>query len=455
MKLKRALVIGASFSGLCAARVLSDHFEEVWVLEKDALLQGTRKGLPQHLHSHVLMAQGAQQLNAFFPELEAQLRASGAHKTDIGTYACWYQWGGWKKNARAGISALSCSRALLETALREQVAKLPNMQFLEGHKVLGLQSQPDARGNLQVTGVEVQKENSTFTLDANLVVDGSGRGSQASKWLEQLGYAPPVLSEIPARVGYVTCKYRMPDPDPLKGQALLITPAAPQEKRAGLALPIEDQQWTVTLAGWCGDHPEATHAGILQFAKSLPVPDLYQILAQTEPTTEAVRHLIPSSLRRHFERLTRFPKGFLVMGDALCSFNPTYGQGITVAALEAHHLQDCLQESQGDLKDLWRWFFKRIQPVVSTAWSMVELEDSRYFPDHPLKNPQRWVQRYLVRLHRATTRDEKVSLAFFRVLNMMDPPQALFHPEVLWRVLLKGQVVPSGSQEVYQRSSRL
>ncbi|MFC5599266.1 NAD(P)/FAD-dependent oxidoreductase [Deinococcus cellulosilyticus] len=451
---KKAIVMGSSFSGLCAARILNEFFEEVWILEKDALDASSRRGVPQYLHSHVLLARGFSGLNALFPELEHELLERGALKTDIGTYARWYQWGGWKRNFPMGIGALSCSRALLETALREQVLALPGVHLLTGHKVTGLVSQGDSKTGITVNGVHVQTPNGEKTLEAEMVMDCSGRGSHAPKWLTDLGYSAPRASEIPARVGYVTCKYNTPVPDPLEQQALIISPAAPREQRAGLVLPIENHQWSVTVAGWCSDHPEPTHEDLIKFAQSLPVPDLYQLLVKAEPVGEPVRHLIPSSIRRHYEKLRAFPKGFLVMGDALCSFNPTYGQGITVAVLQAEHLQECLSESQGELKDLWRWFFKRIQPAIQTAWSMVELEDSRFFPEHPLSPAKKFLQRYLTRVHRAATQDHEVSRAFYQVLNMKEPPQALFHPRVLWRVLLfykqVGQTAP-----VYQRSSRL
>ncbi|WP_189003085.1 FAD-dependent oxidoreductase [Deinococcus roseus] len=452
--LKQAVVIGASFSGLCAARVLSEFFERVLILEKDPLDETIRRGVPQYLQSHVLLGQGFQQLTELFPDLEREMLQQGAHKTDIGTYAHWYQWGGWKRNMRTGVSALSCSRALLETTLRKQVEKLQNVQLLPAHKVLGLLSEASPREQA-IHGLKVQTPQGEQELSAQLVIDCSGRGSHVKQWLVQLGFVAPKESEIPAKVGYVTCRYRFPSPDPLKGQALVITPAAPAETRAGMALPIEDDQWSVTLAGWCSDHPEPTPEGILKFAQSLPVPDLHQVLLTAEPLTDPLRHLIPSSIRKHFEKLKTFPRGLLVMGDALCSFNPTYGQGITVGVLEAQHLHDCLSESQGDLRDLWRWFFKRIQPVLKTAWSMVELEDSRFFPEHTISPMDRVLQRYLVRMQQAATRSEEVAEAFYRVLNMIDPPQALFHPRVLWRVLLRGQKVSSQAVPLYQRSSRL
>lgn len=453
--LKQAIVIGASFSGLCAARILNDHFEQVWILEKDPLDASPRRGVPQYLHSHVLLSQGFTELKALFPQLEDALLEKGALKTDIGTYVRWYQWGGWKRNFQTGTGALSCSRALLETTLREQVLALPHVKLLTGHKALGLLAQEEGRAGASITGVKVQTPEGEKSLEAQLVADCSGRGSHASQWLTALGYAPPEVSEIPAKVGYVTCRYETPVPDPLEQQALIISPAAPREQRAGVVLPIENHQWSVTVAGWCSDHPEPTHEALVKFAQSLPVPDLHQILIKAKPVSEPIRHLIPSSQRKHFERLRAFPRGFLVMGDALCSFNPTYGQGITVAVLEAGSLQECLAESQGELKDVWRWFFKRIQAAVNTAWSMVELEDSRFFPEYPLSGSKKLLQRYLTRLHRAATQDDLVALAFYRVLNMIDPPQALFHPRVLWRVLSKGQRSADQTVPIYQRSSRL
>jgi hypothetical protein len=259
--------------------------------------------------------------------------------------------------------------------------------------------------------------------------------------LTALGYARVQEAIVKVDVGYASRVYRRPSPRPFDWKALLISPKAPRGKRAGLIVPIEGDAWMVTLIGWVKDYPPHDAEGFLSFARSLPVPDLYQAIKDAEPLTTVVTHKFPSNQRRYYERMSRFPAGFLVMGDALCSFNPAYVQGMTVAALEARALQVCLQHCQ-DARTSWNApdFSQRVQKAVAKevngSWLIATSEDFRY-PETEGRRPlaTRLLNWYMGRLHELVSTDRQATLRFYEVMNMMKSPLALFEPRILSRVL--------------------
>jgi len=220
---------------------------------------------------------------------------------------------------------------------------------------------------------------------------------------------------------------------------VIVTPDPPLHKRMGIILPMEDDRWNVTLAGWAGDHAPANEAGFLEYARSLPAPDVYDMITRLEPLTDIFTHKFPSSLRRHYEKLTRFPEGYLVMGDAISSFNPVYAQGMTSAAMQAVALDEFLTE-RGSLVGLWKVFFQRAAKIVDLPWQLAVGEDFR-FPETQGKKAfgTGLINAYVAKVHRATHRDPVVHGAFLKVLNLMAPPASLFHPRILRRVLCGGR----------------
>lgn len=428
---KHAIVIGASIGGLLAARVLADRFERVTILERDAFPQTPqpRRGVPQGQHPHGLLSAGYRVLQRFFPDIDADLRAAGALFLDVTNDGGWFQNGGYLTPAPSDLRGVSLSRPALEAVVRACVLRLGNVSAETGVSVLS----PVMDGARRVTGVTLNRGSGDERLSADLVVDASGRGSRSSAWLERNGFAPPTVSEIGVNMAYATRHYRRAEDD-LGGRTLLIVaPHAPLQARGAVALAQEGESWAVTLIGMHGDHPPTDETGFLEFAQGLPTGDVFDLIAHAEPISEIVPYKYPASLRRHYEKLRAFPTGYLVLGDALCSFNPIFGQGMTVACLEAVALEACL--SRGTQR-LWQRFFKCAARVIDTAWMLAATADFAFSQTVGRRGPEvRPLNAYIGRLLCAAWRDPVLTVAFHRVANLTQPPVSLFAPQIVWRMM--------------------
>lgn len=444
---RRAAVIGGSIAGLLAARVLSDHFDEVTVIERDPLPRGAveRKGVPQSRHAHALLARGLDVLDQLFPGILEDLAREGAERVDFGTDIRWQYFGTWKLRFPSGIVCLFQSRALLEAAVRRRVLALPNVRVRDACRVDGLLSAPASGrvGGLRLTASGGAEE----VIPADLVVDASGRGSRTPGWLEALGYEAPEESAVKVHVGYASRVYRRPaplpltDPDHRPWKVLYIIGTPPGSRSLGLLFPIEGNRWQVTLAGLLRDYPPDDEAGFLEYARRLPSDELYRVIKSAEPLSDIVNHRFPAHLRRRYERMARMPDGLVVMGDALCSFNPIYGQGMTTGALAALTLGRCLRDQRkargpGVIDGLTPMFQSEVAGVIETPWRLATGEDLR-FPEVegersrslPLMN---W---YVAQVHALCGYDPEVMARFYRVQHMLTDPRALFHPRIALAVI--------------------
>jgi 2-polyprenyl-6-methoxyphenol hydroxylase-like FAD-dependent oxidoreductase len=352
----------------------------------------------------------------------------------------WHHFGVWKARFVSGLQSLSLSRPLLEWQVSQRVGALPNVQVIEECDCQQFATNDD---RTRVIGVHIQRHTGArqaARLTADLVVDASGRGSQTPRWLEALGYPRPEESTVTVQMGYATRIYRRPQP--LPGWKILYVLPRPPARRGGGIFPIEDDRWMVTLCGWLGDHASTDASAYLDFARSLAVPDFYRAIEHAEPLTPIQIHKFPANLRRYYETLRRFPEGLVVLGDALCSFNPVYGQGMTVSAIEASTLAAGLQEQrrqQGDdLTGFWQRFQPQVARVVDIPWQLTTAEDFRY-PEVEGRRPvgTAFVHWYTGKVHQAAAHDPRVAQRFYRVMHMLAPPAALFHPQVMLRLLGK------------------
>jgi 2-polyprenyl-6-methoxyphenol hydroxylase-like FAD-dependent oxidoreductase len=430
----RAVVLGASMAGLLAARVLADAYAQVTVIDRDQLPEWSaqRRGVPQGHHIHALLARGQQALEELFPGLTAELVAQGVPAGDMLANARVYLSGHRLRQTHTGLVLLCASRPVLEGYVRARVRALPNVALLGSYDIMGLAATPDGR---RVTGARVQRReggSAEEVLDADLVVDATGRGSRTPVWLEALGYGRPARDEVRIGLGYATRNYRLP-PGALGGDLAVLHGLTPQHPRGGALQVLDAGRLMVSLGGVLGDHPPTDPDGFLAFARSLRFPDIHETISDAEPLDDPVAFRFPASVRHRYERLARFPDGLLVLGDAVSSFNPIYGQGITVAALEAlalrRHLEPGIQPQP-------RRFFTDLARMVDVPWDIAAGGDL-VFPGVPGRRPLkvRLVSAYLARLHAAAAHDATLASAFVRVIGMVAPPQSLLGPGVAVRVL--------------------
>jgi 2-polyprenyl-6-methoxyphenol hydroxylase-like FAD-dependent oxidoreductase len=432
-----AIVIGASMAGLLAARVLSKHFEKVTVLERDPVHDQpeSRKGQPQTHHIHALLAQGLLIIKDYFPGIDEELTAGGALLDDMGIKAHWYQYGGYRKQFASGLMSMTMSRPYLEHHVRRRLLALPNVTLIDSCAVTGPLTNPEKTRIIGVKATRRADQNIPESFEADLVVDTSGRGAAAPKWLENLGYPRPTEDEVKINISYSTQVFRRS----IKNQAdifiQMVSAAAPHENGGAFLFPIEDDRWIMTAGAYEGRRPPSDYAGLMEYLRTLPSSNVYDAVAQEEPIGEVITYSYPSSLRRNYHQLKRFPEGYLVMGDAFASFNPIYGQGMTSAALQCRALDETLQ--QPNLPSLWKPFFKRLALVIDLPWQLTVREDFRYPQVQGQKLPLTdLLNAYVAKVHQATHHDEVVYAQFLQVMNLMAPATSLMTPAMLWRVLV-------------------
>ena len=434
---RHALVIGGSMAGLCAARVLSERFERVTLLERDPLPDSMepRKGVPQGRHLHGLLRGGEDMLAEWFPGLVPALLAAGAVRITFGQDFRWFHFGAWKIHVPGGVGALGLSRPLLEGTVRRFVFALPNVQRRDECDVLGLTMDPERK---RVTGAVVRARGADAreeTLEADLVVDTSGRGSQTPKWLEGLGRTRPPETTVRVDVGYASRIYRRPPEGTVPWKACYVLGRSPESRRLGVIFSIEGGRWMSVVAGLLGDHPPSDEAGFAAYARALPHPAIARALERAEPLSDVMLYKFPAHQRRHYERLRDMPDGLVVLGDAYCSFNPIYGQGMTCAALGARTLAGAL-EAHGGKEGFSARFQRDLARAMEGPWMMSTGEDFRYPEvqgDRPLINPV--MQWFTAQVHQACARDPGVARDFYRAMNMLTPVSALLRPGFALRVL--------------------
>ena len=422
-----AIVIGGSMGGLLAARVLSDRYERITLIDRDHFpaVGQQRRGVPQGVHTHGLLFSGRRVIDRLFPGLSDAALAAGAVTGDLLADSRWHFEGGCLAKCRTGLEGLLVSRPLLEGLVRERVLKIRNLTVKQDCVVEGLAGSDDKH---RVTGVRTASE----TIPADLVLDASGRASHTPAWLEELGYPKPEEERVEVGIGYTTRLFRR-SPEHLDGDGVVVIPPTPEGKRGGVMLAQEGSRWTVTLIAYFGNYAPLELDGFIEFARTLPSQDIYDIIRQSEPFEEAHSARFPASVRRRYEKVSRFPEGFLVFGDAICSFNPIYGQGMSVAALESGALEESLNTGRVSAQD----FFRRAAKVVDSPWSMAVGGDLR-IPETrgPRSKGVDFINWYLTKLQRAAHRDPVAAMTFVRVANLLDPPPAVLRPRVALRVLM-------------------
>jgi len=459
-----AVVIGASIAGLLAAAALSGACPRVTLFERDTLPAepGPRRGVPQTRQLHALQARGVQALDELLPGLRDELVAAGGVLADMQGDIHWYLDDYLLKTARTGLEGIGISRPLLEWLIRSRVAALPGVTITDATDVVGLATADD-----HVTGVTVRatrtRDAAEETIAADLVIDAAGAGSRIPVWLPQLGLDAPRMTRVRAGVTYVTRMYRR-DQKQLDGRfGSLVTPY-PGRPFGGAVLRQEGERWVVLLAGMVGTEPPLDEDGMIAFADQFACGDIAAVLRESAPLTEPLKYTYPESARNHYEKLGRRLGGLLVIGDAYCGFNPIYGQGITIAALEALILRRLLGATEGSATEgsategrgtedsgagLARAYFQAAGKLVDEAWETSASSDLR-FPEVEGRRRRGagLINAYGEKFRAAASVDPALGETFLRVANMAEKPAKLLSPGTVLRVFRSaGKAVRAGRGE--------
>ena len=430
-----AVVLGAGMAGLLAARVLAEAYSRVTVIDRDRLLDSAeyRRGIPQGRHAHILVPGGTQILDRLFPDLLGELTACGVPVIqDFAEFR--FSPGGHRLRLRGrpdGPFICQASRPFLEAQVRSRVQALTGIEILDRCQLVEL-GYDIARQ--RITGVQVQRRDASSeeTIGADLVVDATGRGSRLPMWLTAHGYQPPRQERLAINLKYATRHFRVSEG--ALGDLKVVASGAEPSRPSGFVLfAQENDRWILTAIGYDGHHPPTEPNAFLAFVETVAPPNVSAAIRDAEPLDDIVAYRFPANLRLHYEKLRRFPDGLLAFGDAICSTNPAYALGMSVAALQARALQQSLVHGEADLA---RRFFRAAAKPVDMAWQLVvgaDLALPQVGGSRPL--PVRVVNAYINRVQRAAEHDPVVAEQFLRIAALQSPATRLFRPPIALRVL--------------------
>ena len=431
--MSHGIVIGGSIAGLVSVRVLLNHFDKVTLVERDQLPDSpiTRPGVPQASHVHVLLQKGHQLLEELFPGLSQDLQAQGALRLDWG--GDWHfltPWG-WLPKKRLELEGLFCSRLLLEWYLRQRLLQENGFFLQAGSKVQSL-----VYNQNRVTGVIFQADQDVHSLEGNLVVDASGRNSQFPNWLKQLGYETVSTTQVNPFLGYASRWYQVPT-DFSAAQGMMLTRKPGVTRREGFLYPIEGNRWIITLSGIEGDYPTADEKEFLEFAKTLRHPMLYQAISSAKPISPIRCYRGTDNVWHHYESLSAMPEGIVALGDAVCAFNPAYGQGMTVATMEAKTLDHFLSRMSPTSKGFSLKFQRKVANLLKIPWLIATGEDFRWEATTG-KRPE-WLyqifQRYFDQVTQLATKDLETTVKWIKVTQLVETPTTLFSFSTIRKVI--------------------
>jgi len=422
---------------MLAARAAAPHFVEVVVLERDVFgsTPAPRRTTPQSHHVHMLLKGGENAIDRMLPGFRSAIEDSGSVKMRGGIDLVAGSELGFAPRWDAGMELHGQSRWMLEHCLRQRVLDAtPNVELRTGVTVRGLLFAADTH---RIGGVRVEADGQTSNLEAELVIDATGRGEGGLRWLSALGVPLPEVEEVSVDFGYSSAIVEL-QPDPARDWKALVIGNLPRVgARGAVLLPIEGGLFICSMGGRAGDYPPDNEADFLEFAKSLPRPAIYDALKDARFVSPVARMIYPANRFRHYERSRTLPHGLIPLGDALCSFNPTYGQGMTSAALQAQALFDTLagRTREDSLDDLTRVYLERAADVARMPWRQANYADFLY----PTTQGNRDMftaeeMKYRMEIQVAATRDEVVRRLSNEVGHLLLPFERLMEDDVRSRV---------------------
>jgi len=437
---KQAIVVGAGMGGLTAALALADHFERILILESDRLPADPleRAGTPQGRHVHALLAGGQRALEDLFPGFERALIAAGAVPIRTGLDMRAERPGFDPFPQRdLGWDNYAMSRALVEHTVRRQVESRASIELRQECRVEALVPSADSAS---VTGVRCAgPAKRTEILSADLVIDASGRGTLTFDTLRALGRSVPEQTTIGVDLMYASTIFAIPDDAPTDWKGVFTFPAFGRASRGSLMLPLEGRRWICTVGGRHGDKPPGDEAGFMAYANGLRTPTVYNAIRNAKRLGDIARFGFPESVYRHYERLSEFPRGLLPIGDAICRFNPIYGQGMSVAALEARALGELLARLGAEpdpLAGLAPAFFQEVAALIHTPWESAAVPDFVH-PDTRGERPSNFEQtlKFGMGLSKLAARDPAVHKLTAEVQNLLKPRSVYQDPALVQRVM--------------------
>ena len=446
----RALVVGAGMSGLLSARVLVEHFERVTVLDRDRLPEAPepRKGVPQDRHLHSLAVRGSELLEDFFPGLDKELAADGCPAVDQAGDTVTDVPSGRLPRFRSGVVLRAVSRDLLEWRVRRRLSGDPRIKFLPNREAAGLLYDKSAG---KVAGISTRERGGEGREDfaADLVVDASGQVSRTPRWLAELGLEVPRETVVDAGLGYATRWYEVPEDFDGDWKSLAVLPKWPEEPRGGSLRRVEGDRWTAVLVGigTC-NQPPTDPDSFLDFARSLPSPIIADAIANAEPISRAYGYRRTANRRRHYDKLNNLPENLLITGDAACVMNPSYGQGMTLAALSAKALEKSLRGNRRDLAGLGKEFHRRQAKAVAPSWTTTTSSDAQWSAEslENLGSLGKILHRVSEEVFRMAVEDPEVTRTLLEVKNLLRPPRSLLRPGILLPALHRTLVNYRGSE---------
>ncbi|HDR4865840.1 TPA: FAD-dependent monooxygenase [Bacillus cereus] len=433
----KAIVIGGSMAGKFAAKALSTSFKEVIIIEAGERWDGKslRKRVPQSNHPHVLLKGGENAIEELFPNITNELIEAGSIINNFTRDLKWHQFGLWKQPFIGEVHMIQQSRPLLEWHIQKRIHQISNITIKYETLVKGLLV--DAKLN-KVWGVKVKylETNTQEGVHADLVVDASGFGSKSIEWLRE--YEIKVQEEkVRIDLFYATKMFKLKENEELDCCNMLMSPSFPDNPYGVLIQTIEDNRYFVTFSGYANEKAPQTDDEFYDFAENLSISNVTDFLNKAEGITDIKTYKIPYQVRRRFDLVNNVPEGLLVVGDAQCRFDPVFGQGVSVAAMEAHQLQLLLQDRKQLDKTFTQQFYKKAATIIETPWDMTTTEISR----HPqlkreLTTKQKFQLWYTKQIYRLSASNSDVYIRLVRVMNLIRSPFHLFHPKVLLSVLL-------------------
>jgi 2-polyprenyl-6-methoxyphenol hydroxylase-like FAD-dependent oxidoreductase len=438
--MSRAVVIGGSVAGMCAARVLSDFFDDVVLLDRDHYPSdiAARAGVPQSRHAHALLARGQRELDVLFPGFTGAMLQGGALMFDAGDGFATRRKLGWQDIGSGGLDTLWASRELLEFTVRSLLRAQTKIELRQGVQVIGLTR--GAGGNA-VSGVRMRvAEQGEQELAADLVVDATGRHSHVDDWLRALGATPPRKQVVDSHVGYASRLYKAPvgadRPPEWWWKGLWVESEAPTMSRGGVLFPIEGDRWLITVGGIEPEYPPTDEQGFVAFLDTLSSRCIARAVRHAEPLSGVSGNRSMANVFRHYEEQRQALRGFIALGDSVCAFNPIYGQGMSSAAACASILRDLLRE-RGRGPSFEREFWQRQAKFVKGIWDIATGADFAW-PGTDGERPKtpKLISEYLRIAMRSAHEDAELRRHLIPIFNLVAPPSLFFEPRFMAKVLL-------------------